>query len=142
MLTAKDMMISNIITIRPDATIEEAVDILMEKGISGLPVTDGDGQLLGVITEFAMLATAYDPKIISEPVSQHMTRDVICVEDSDTVSKVTDIFILHRIRRVPVMHEGRLVGLISRRDVLRTARESHLAVCSSPPVGTGESAAG
>ena len=97
----------------------------------GRPVTDDDGRLVGVITEFALLAVTYDNRVKNHTVSQHMTRDIITVDIDDPISRVADLCIVHRVRRVPVMKDGRLVGIISRRDVLRALIESSTAICSA-----------
>jgi CBS domain-containing protein len=119
MLTAGGIMTTDMVTVRPDALIEEAIELLLRQQISGLPVTDDDGRLIGVITEFALLAVAYDRRVRHHTVSQHMTREVISVEVDDPVSRVADLCIVHRVRRLPVMRDGRLVGIIARRDVLK-----------------------
>jgi CBS domain-containing protein len=108
MLTAGEIMTSEIATIRPEASIQEAIELLLDRGISGLPVTDQDGQLVGVITEFALLAIAYDSNVQCQTVGQHMTREVITVQSSEPVNRVADLCIVHRVRRVPVMDGNRL----------------------------------
>ena len=127
MLTAGTIMTTDLVTVRPNALIEEAIDILLNQSISGLPVTDDEGRLVGVITEFALLAVAYDNRVKNHTVNQHMTREVISVDLNDPVSRVADLCIVHRVRRVPVMLDGRLVGIIARRDVLRALVESPAA---------------
>jgi len=136
MLTARHIMTSKLVTIRPDATVEETINLLVEKQISGLPVTDDQGHLLGIVTEFALLAVAYDPKVRTDPVSEHMTKHVMSVGADDSMSKIADLCILHRIRRVPVLQDGKLVGLISRRDVLRAACTTSEPLCHLPPFQT------
>jgi CBS domain-containing protein len=131
MLTAGQIMTTNIVTTRPNVSIEAAIDTLLSEEISGLPVTDDDGRLIGVITEFALLAVAYDRRVKNHTVSQHMTREVISVDIEDPISRVADLCIVHRVRRVPVMKDGRLVGIISRRDVLRALIQSPTAVCTA-----------
>jgi CBS domain-containing protein len=123
MLTAGAIMTPNLVTIRPEASIEEAIDLLLQEQISGLPVIDDDGHLVGVITEFALLAIAYDRRVKDHTVSQHMTRELITVDVDDPISRVADLCIVHRVRRVPVIQEGRMVGVIARRDVLRALVE-------------------
>ena len=127
MLTAGAIMTSDLVTVRPDASVHEAIDTLLTQQISGLPVTDDDGRLVGVITEFALLAVAYDKRVKNHSVRHHMTRDVITVEIDDPISRIADLCIVHRVRRVPVMKDGRLVGVIARRDVLRALVESPAA---------------
>jgi CBS domain-containing protein len=127
MLTAGAIMTPNLVTIRPEASIEEAIDLLLSEQISGLPVIDDDGHLVGVITEFALMAIAYDRRVKDHTVSQHMTRDLITVDVDDPISRVADLCIVHRVRRVPVIQEGRMVGVIARRDVLRALVEQSKA---------------
>jgi CBS domain-containing protein len=131
MLTAGAIMTPSLITVRPDASIDEAIDLLLREQISGLPVLDDDGRLVGVITEFALLAIAYDRRVKNHTVSQHMTRDLIMVDADDPVSRVADLCIVHRVRRVPVIKDGRMVGVIARRDVLRALVENSLAACTA-----------
>src|SRR4051812_29820105 len=76
MLTAGAIMTTDIVTTRANVSIEAAIDALLSEEISGLPVTDDDGRLVGVITEFALLAVAYDRRVKNHTVSQHMTRDI------------------------------------------------------------------
>lgn len=127
MLTAGAIMTPEMVTVRPDASIEEAIELLVRHQISGLPVVDGDGQLVGVISEYALLAVAYDRRVKNHTVSQHMSRDLITVDIDDPIGRVADLCIVHRVRRVPVMQYGRLVGLIARREVLRAIVEDPVA---------------
>jgi CBS domain-containing protein len=120
MLTAGAIMTENLVTVEPDASIEDAIELLLNEQISGLPVVDGAGQLVGVITEFALLAVAYDQRVKNQTVSEHMTTEVITVDADDSIRRVADLCIVHRVRRLPVMQNGRLVGIIARRDVLRS----------------------
>ncbi len=129
MLTAGAIMTPTLITVRPKASIQEAIDLLLGEQISGLPVLDDEGQLVGVITEFALLAIAYDRRVKNHTVSQHMTREVITVDVDDPVSRVADLCIVHRVRRVLVTEGGRVVGVIARRDVLRALVENPAAIC-------------
>lgn len=130
MLTVQEIMTARIVTIGPDASIGEAIELLLERRIGGLPVVAADGTLVGILTEFALLALAYDNEIANERVDQHMTRDVLTVEAGDPISKVADLCIVHRVRRVPVLQGGRLVGLVSRRDVLEAIYQAPAAVAS------------
>jgi predicted transcriptional regulator len=127
MLTAGAIMTSDLVTVRPDASVQEAIDVLLNQQISGLPVVEDDGRLVGVITEFALLAVAYDKRVKNHSVRHHMTRDVIAVDVDDPISRIADLCIVHRVRRVPVLKDGRLVGVIARRDVLRALVESPAA---------------
>lgn len=131
MLTAEQIMTPHVITIGPKATIHEAIQMLLDKGISGLPVVEPDGSLVGILTEYALLAMAYDKGVTHQTVAQHMTREVISVDAKAPVNRVADQFIVNRVRRLPVIDEGRLVGLISRVDVLRALYLAEAPVCSA-----------
>ncbi|MGA2257632.1 MAG: CBS domain-containing protein [Thermoguttaceae bacterium] len=133
MLTAKDLMEPNVIAISPETPVARAIDMLIEYGVSGLPIVDSDRQILGVITEFALLSIVYDPNVATDPVSRHMTKEVISVTVDERASKVADVFILHRIRRVLVQKDGKLVGLISRRDLLKAARNACKSLTTNSP---------
>jgi CBS domain-containing protein len=131
MLTAADLMTTDVVTVCPDTTMDDAIHLLLECAVSGLPVVDAQGLVVGIISEFAMLGVAYDPIIRTDPVRLHMTQPAITVEETAPVSRIADLMILHRIRRVPVTRDGRLLGLISRRDVLHAATQAQSVPCGS-----------
>ncbi|MEO0531305.1 MAG: CBS domain-containing protein [Planctomycetota bacterium] len=118
MLAVNEIMTPNVVTIGPDASIGDAIELLLARRVSGLPVVDGAGRLVGILTEFALMALAYDQNVADHTVADHMTHDVLTVDADDAVNKVADLCIVHRVRRLPVLEKGRLVGLVSRRDVL------------------------
>ena len=124
MLTARDIMATDVVTIPFETTVGEAVDILLQNRISGMPVTEFGGILVGIISEFALLTIAYDPETRHNYVRDHMTTEVISVEEDTDLTKIADTFILHNVRRLPVVRDGELIGMISRRDILRAARKS------------------
>lgn len=129
MLTAEQIMTTGVVTISEDSTIQDAINLLVERRISGLPVVDRNGMLAGIITEYALLAMAYDKDVQREPISKHMTREVITVDAHATVNQIADLFVLHRVRRLPVVSDGRLVGLLARHDVLRALLGSQAPHC-------------
>ncbi len=131
MLTARAIMTEDVVTIDQNASIKDAIELLLLQRISGLPVTDREGQLLGIVTEFALLAIAYDDKVQGDTVGQHMTTELFTVGPNDPINKVADLCLLHRVRRVPVAENGRLLGLISRRDVLKSLYEAQAPVCTA-----------
>jgi len=130
MLTAGEIMTDVLTTVRPQDSIEDAIQLLLDHEISGMPVADDRGYLVGVITEFALLGVVYDNQIKNQTVEQHMTRELITVDISDPVSRIADLCIVHRVRRVPVMKSGKLVGVIARRDVLRALHEAQSTACA------------
>lgn len=124
MITAREIMRENVVTINLESSLEEAIELMLSQEISGLPVTDNEGHLAGIVTEFALLAIVYDEKIRQDTISEHMTANVLTIEADDPISKIADMCIVHRVRRVPVMEDGRIVGMISRRDVLKALYEA------------------
>ena len=131
MITAREIMTEDVVSIDPESSLEEAIELLLLQEISGLPVTDREGRLIGIVTEFALMAIVYDAKIRQEPVSKHMTTEVLTIEADEPISKIADMCIVHRVRRVPVMKDGRIIGLIARRDVLRALYEARAHACAT-----------
>ena len=131
MITAREIMTENVVTINPESSLEDAIELLLLQEISGIPVTDNEGRLVGIVTEFALMAIVYDQKIRQETVSKHMTTEVLTIEADDPIRKIADLCIVHRVRRVPVMEQGRLVGLIARRDVLKALYEAKAPACTA-----------
>ena len=124
MYTAKQVMQRNVVSILPTATVEQAIRLLRELGFSGAPVVDRNGTLVGIISEFALLEIVYDPSIRRAPVSRFMTRDVLTINEDTALNDIATLFVRHRIRRVPVVRDGRLVGVVSRPDLLSHVLEA------------------
>jgi CBS domain-containing protein len=114
-MQARDIMSSNVVTVREDTLLAEAALQLTQHDISGLPVVNAEGALVGIFTERDVML-AHD---LIRNVVDIMTRDVITVEESTSLTEITDILLEHRIKRVPVVRGDRLVGMVSRSDVIR-----------------------
>jgi CBS domain-containing protein len=113
-VTASDVMTRDPITIRPEASVHEAAELLAEHRISGLPVCGGDGSVVGIVSEYDLIARP------GTTVAQVMSRDVVSVRPSATVDQVRAVLVSRRLKRVPVVDDdGRLQGLISRADLVR-----------------------
>lgn len=119
MFQASHVMTRSLITLSPGMSATEAVRTLLTNRISGAPVVDHDGQLIGIISEFKLLQVIFDDSTASTPVGELMTRDVITINEDTPLTDVSQAFISLRIRRLPVLKDGILVGQVSRRDVLR-----------------------
>jgi CBS domain-containing protein len=124
MRRARDVMIVDLLAIRADATVEEAIRSLLDHRVSGAPVVDQQGCLVGIVSEFQLLEAIYRPEVKLEQVRDLMTKDVITVTEDAALSEVANLLLLHRIRRVPVVRAGRLVGIVTRRDLLRCTLEA------------------
>jgi CBS domain-containing protein len=119
MYQAGDVMQRDVICVSEDATVREAMHKLIAHHISGMPVVDGDDRLVGIISEFQLLEAAYLPEVRSRHVGELMTRDVVTVGEGAFLSDITNMMMVRGIRRIPVVRDGQVVGIVARRDVLR-----------------------
>jgi CBS domain-containing protein len=118
MVKAKDIMNSSVVTIDPDDTIEEAMSRMIRLGISGLPVVDMAGQLIGIITEFDLLDIIWDPHTDKDKVYNYMTRDIHTITEDDDITDIADMFKTLPVRRLIVVSGKNVVGVVSRRDMI------------------------
>jgi CBS domain-containing protein len=148
MRTAKDIMSSQVTTVTPDTDINEAAEILLEKGFNGLPVVDKKGVLQGILcqsdlvaqqrklplpsiftvlggfvalTSLSQLQRAVD-KMAATKVGQAMTVNPVTVAPDTPVDKVADLMVDKQFHTIPVLEDGKLVGVIGKSDMLRLLR--------------------
>ena len=145
-MLAKDIMTKEVISVKSQDLVEDVIKILMEKNISGVPVVDDEERVIGIVTEgdliyrskklriptFFSILDGYVflestktiekqlKKMVGYRVEDVMTTEVITVEDDQTVEAVATIMTKEKINRVPVIKDNRLVGIISRRDIIRS----------------------
>ncbi|KGD65927.1 hypothetical protein Y5S_01151 [Alcanivorax nanhaiticus] len=117
-----DYMSRRVITLSPDLSVHEAIRVLLENQISGAPVVNESGELQGMFSESdclkgALEASYHDTGI--GPVSEYMTVDLQTVSGQTSILDAAEIFLADHRRRLPVVEEGKLIGQISRRDLLR-----------------------
>ena len=140
-MKAADLMTSFVVTVRPDATIEHAAQLMLQYRISGLPVTDSDGAVLGIVTESDLLRRAETGtekrrarwvslligpgRLAQEYVRTHgrmvaevMTERVFTVTPETPLADLVALMETKRVKRVPVVDQRRLVGIVSRADVM------------------------
>ena len=143
-LTARDLMTTPVVTTSPDATLGEVAGTMLERGISCLPVVDSRGNLVGIITQtdfvprerhlpfseesfFSLLgewvskiAPANDyHSLAPRPVREVMSRPVITLDVNATVGEVAQTMYRRNMRRLPVLQEGKIVGIITRHNLLK-----------------------
>jgi len=116
---AADIMTCPVITIGPDALLIDAIELLLCHGVSGLPVVNATGELVGMITEHDIMNFALSGDAADTRVQEAMTTQLTIVAPDAEMAMAINHMISRRLRRVPVVEEGRVVGIISRRDVLR-----------------------
>jgi len=119
MLTPKDIMTKDVITVKTDTPIYEAMELVAKHDISGLPVVEDDMTLLGVLSEKDVISLLYDSEHRKEKtVSDFMTQPALYFEEDESLLDVCDFLKKNVFRRVPITSKGKLVGIISIRDVI------------------------
>lgn len=120
MFNAKDIMTKEVSTVRQDAKITSVIRLLVQKRVTGVPVVSEDMHLLGVVTEKDILKTLrYDPDIKGKTAADLMTSDIISFDENDGLMEVFESLVESNFRRVPILSEGKLVGIVSRRDIIK-----------------------
>lgn len=135
MLIADDIMERDLITLRPEWDIFRAIETLLDRRISGAPVVDADGKLVGVLSEkdcLAILANDSYQALAGGVVEEYMTRAVTTIAPTMDIYSISGLFRQNHFRRVPVCDGGRLVGQVSRRDVLVGIRQMRAAHAATP----------
>jgi tRNA nucleotidyltransferase (CCA-adding enzyme) len=118
MSTIRDIMSKIVVSIRPDATMIDAVKVLTKHHLSGAPVATAKGELIGFISEPNLMDVLFDENVRNEKVTEYMVREVYVVQPSDSISTAATMFAMYGIRRLPVVENGHLVGVLTRRDLL------------------------
>jgi CBS domain-containing protein len=141
-MKAADVMTHKVVSVNPDTPVAEAVRLMLRDDISGLPVVDSLGRLVGIVTEGDFLRRAETDterrrqrwltfllgpgRLAQEYVHTHgrkvaevMTSDVVSVTESVPLGKIVRLMERRRIKRVPVIRDGKLVGIVSRADLVR-----------------------
>jgi CBS domain-containing protein len=119
MYETKEIMSPNVVTVGPHTPLREVVAKLVENDVTGLPVVNEDGTLLGIITEKNVLGLLSDPQTADGVARDYMTTDVVAFDQDDDLIAVCESLVSSHFRRVPILSEGRLVGIISRRDIIK-----------------------
>jgi CBS domain-containing protein len=146
MTTAKDIMTSDPITVKPETEIHEAARLLLEKNINGVPVVNDHGELMGIICQSDLVAmqrkiplpsifTLFDSlvplsstsrmekeikKIAATRVEEAMTRDPVSVEPGTSLEELAEIMVIKKFHTLPVVQNRKLVGVVGKADVLKT----------------------
>ena len=112
-MKAEDVMTTRVITVTENQTKQQAARLLAQHRISGLPVINKDQVVVGVVTEYDVISKE------GQTVGEIMTRGVISVTPDTDLEDVGQILVHERIKRLPVLDHGRLVGIVSRADLVR-----------------------
>jgi len=119
MLKARDIMTKEVITISPDKTLDEAIRTLVDNKISGMPVCDDKKRVLGIISEKDILNFVFSGNAKTTTVGEAMSKDTISFTSDTDIDKISLLMSEKKIRRVPIIDNGMLVGIVSRRSIIR-----------------------
>jgi len=141
-MKAADVMVRDVVTVHPETDIADAVKILAERDLSALPVVDAQGALVGIISEADLIHRAElgtekhrawliesltGATVLAEEfakshgkkVGEIMTSEVVTAAEDDSLSEIAALFERHRIKRVPIVRDGRVVGVVSRSNLIQ-----------------------
>lgn len=122
-MKAGEIMTRDVITIRPYAKIYELTKLLVEARVSGMPVCDDMGQVLGMVSEADLICLERGNRV-----EDIMCRDIVFVDVDTPVEIVASTMLEHNIKRVPVYSKGRMVGIISRADIVAAMANRKISV--------------
>jgi CBS domain-containing protein len=119
MYQAKDIMSKRLASVKKDASIKDVIRLLVEHRITGLPVVDDHMYLVGMVTEKDVLKMLYESRSRGRATVQDlMTTEVVTFDEDDDLIDVFKCLVENNFRRLPILSEGKLTGIISRRDVI------------------------
>ena len=117
-VTARDIMKRGLVTVKRQTPLYRVMELLSENNITGLPVVDCDMQLEGIVTEKDILGLLNDPDAKPCNVQDIMTKNVITFQQGDNLFDICHCLVNNSFRRVPILDQGQLVGIISRADII------------------------
>ena len=115
---AETIMKTDLVTVTRDTPIYEAIGILVDNNITGLPVVNDDMTLAGIITEKDVMKLLYVNMNEPGKVEDFMTEKVISFDHQDSLIDIAESFMNNHFRRVPILANGKLAGIISRKDII------------------------
>jgi CBS domain-containing protein len=148
-MLVRDFMTAKPIHVSPDTSIKHAIQLMLDQNVSGLPVVGNDDHVVGMLTEGDLLSrSVFNARVQSPPkdpddtffehyvrthgtsVADCMTTEIISVSPQQSLADVATLARTHGIKRLPVLQSGKLVGIISRRDILRAVTADRDPVAS------------
>jgi CBS domain-containing protein len=145
-MKVKDVMTTAVVTAQPETTFKEAAELLLDHGVSGLPIVDGDGRLLGLVTEADLMSKEafgfrearplgaivdllagnrrWVDKAAGLTAGEVMTTDVVTAGPREDIAVAARRMLHWGVKRLPVVEDGRVVGIVSRPDLLRLFHRS------------------
>ena len=156
-MKAADIMVKDVVSVRPEASVREVASLMLERRISGVPVVDSERRVLGIVSEGDLIRrpeigtytspTGWLTVFLSQEESARdfvkthgllaaevMSRPAICVAPQTPLADIVQLLDRHRVKRLPVVEHGKLAGLVTRADLLRAL----VARQAIPPIGSGD----
>jgi CBS domain-containing protein len=118
MTSLDKIMTRDVVVVEQTADIYDAIRMMSDGNITGLPVVDGDGKLVGVVTERDVMGRLLNTQSTQGRVQDCMTTDVVSLDINDSLLDVISTLAEKGFRRVPIVSEGKLAGIISRSDII------------------------
>lgn len=112
-------MTSDIKTVKRQTPISQAIEMLLTNDITGLPVVEDDNKLVGIISEKDIMEIVFSLINIQTKVEDFMTKKVVSFDQDADFTKICECLINNNFRRVPILEDGKLVGIISRSDIIK-----------------------
>jgi CBS domain-containing protein len=120
MLRAKDIMLKEVISVAKDTPIFEALELMAENDVTGIPVVEDDMTLVGFLSEKDAVVLFYESENAdNKTVGDYMTSPAFCFEENEALLNVCDFLLKNIFRRIPVTSKGKVVGIISRADIIK-----------------------
>jgi CBS domain-containing protein len=147
-MIAKDVMVRDVVTIKPDDSVDDTIALLAKHDISALPVVDADGRVVGIVSESDLVrrpeigTEKYRPwwveaitpaatlahefaKAHGHRVHEIMSRNVVSAREDTTLGEIATLLERHRIKRLPILDDGKLVGIVSRSNLIQALASQH-----------------
>lgn len=124
MFKARDIMTTHVVAVSADDTIDQAIHLMVKHRISGLPVVGKQGIPLGIVSEFDLLELICEGHTENDSVAHFMSSGLFGVAEEDSWVLVADMFREKHVRRLPVLRDGKLVGIITRHDLVHAIRDA------------------
>lgn len=118
-IKATDIMTTNVITVKKDVILTEAIALLLRWHISALPVVDDEDKMVGIISEIDLVNLTFDGNAADTIVEEVMVTDIISFSPNTELADLVQTFSKRHLRRVPIIDKDKVVGIVSRRDILR-----------------------
>ncbi|QDT63469.1 CBS domain-containing protein [Calycomorphotria hydatis] len=125
-LVARNIMVTRLVTLSTGMDVYDAIGLLLRHRISGAPVIDQDGRYVGIFSEKCSMQVLLDAACESLPqsiIDSFIDREARTIDEDTDLLTIANIFRQTPYRRLPVLRDGRLIGQVSRRDVLRSAHD-------------------